>query len=387
MALIGLLSTTWVMPVRADPVVVDSKKGLVDAARSASPGTVIQLKPGVYPGGIYLQGLRGTADRPIVIESLRKEPGSVVFSADKGGNTAIQLSACHHVTLRNLTVTGFPYNGINADDGGLDTRAVGLRFEHLVIEDTGPRGNHDGLKLSGLRDFVVTDCIFRGWGGSGIDMVGCHEGVIKKSRLEGRSGFSQASGIQMKGGTSQIRVLQNTFLHAGQRSLNLGGSTGLAYFRPPDAAWEARDIEVAGNRFVGSVAPIAWVGIDQGHVHHNTLYLPEKWVARILQENTQERFGRCRNGRFEHNLIVFDRRVRVSVNVGPNTQPGTFLFQGNAWFDLENPRRMLKLPVEEKGGVAGVDPELSGIETGELKIGSRDPRLKGVGADAYRPSP
>ncbi|MFT5468643.1 MAG: hypothetical protein ACI8UO_003754 [Verrucomicrobiales bacterium] len=106
----------------------------------------------------------------------------------------------------------------------------------MVIEDIGPRGNHDALKLSGLSDFVVRNCTFAGWGGSAIDMVGCHNGLIDNCTFTGKDGFSQDNGVQMKGGSSKIRVTRSWFEHAGQRAINLGGSTGLPYFRPKDAA-------------------------------------------------------------------------------------------------------------------------------------------------------
>ena len=212
-------------------------------------------------------------------------------------------------------------------------------------------------------------------------MVGCHEGVIAGCVFEGREGFSQDNGVQMKGGSSGIVVRDSFFQHAGQRAINLGGSTGLPYFRPIDAMWEARDIEVTGNRFTGSPAPIAWVGVENGHVHHNTIHLPEKWVVRLLQENTDARFGRCRGGRFEHNLIVYDRRVRVFANVGPNTEPETFVFRGNAWYDVDEPGRgPAGLPVPEVDGVIGVDPKLREPGTGRMAVGSDDARLRGIGA-------
>ncbi|MEQ1838768.1 MAG: right-handed parallel beta-helix repeat-containing protein [Verrucomicrobiales bacterium] len=208
-------------------------------------------------------------------------------------------------------------------------------------------------------------------------MVGCHEGVIEGCTFEGREGFSQDNGVQMKGGSANIVVRNCLFKNAGQRAINLGGSTGLPYFRPANATWEARDIEVTGCRFTGSLAPVCWVGIDGGHVHGNTIHLPDKWVLRILQENTDSRFVPCRNGRFEKNLIVFDRRVRVFANVGPNTEPGSFTFANNAWFCVDDPsRRPGDLPAPETGSVIGVDPQLGG----DLTIHSSDPQLKGIGA-------
>ena len=52
------------------------------------------------------------------------------------------------------------------------------------MEETGPTGNKDALKLSGVRDFTVRASRFSGWGGSAIDMVACSEGLIESCRFE-----------------------------------------------------------------------------------------------------------------------------------------------------------------------------------------------------------
>ena len=364
------------------PVAVDSRESLVAAARNATPGTVIQIKPGTYPGGVHLNGLEGTRERPIIIEPFDSELGGVFFSGKQGGKLAIHLSGCSHVILRKLMIMDFPINGINADDGGdAGEGSSGLRFEFLTFTNIGPRGNFDGLKLSGIRDFSVESCLFQGWGGSAIDMVGCHDGLVLTCGFTGKPGYSQANGVQVKGGSSKVRVIASIFENAGQRAINLGGSTGLPYFRPADATWEAREVEVAGCIFQGSLAPIAWVGIDGGFVHHNTIYRPDKWVARILQENTDPRFVRCRNGRFENNIVVFDRRVRTFVNVGGNTEPETFTFRNNAWFDVDDPRRgPAGLPGTVEGNVVVKNP----IPDPDVPMEkSSDPLLEGMGPSAY----
>ena len=378
------------LPAEETIVEVGSREEMIQAVNEAKPGTRIRIAHGTYAGDLHFRGISGTAEAPIVIEGPQEEGQLAMIASELGGNTGIHLSACHHLHLQHLSVRGFPRNGINIDDGGGDSGnglAKGIRLLDVFIGETGPHGNHDGLKLSGLSNFEIIDCDFLGWGGSGIDMVGCHEGVIRRCRFEGKPGFSQANGIQMKGGSSRIAVTKSLFLRTGQRGINLGGGTGLPYFRPIDAKWEARDIEVAGNVFFGGLAPIAWVGIDGGHVHHNTILFPEKWVTRILQENTDPRFGLCRNGRFEHNLVVFDRRVRTFVNIGPKTKPDTFTFRGNAWFDRDNPKRGPSgLPNAEAGGIVGVDPEIKfDPERGTYERRSAAPELNGIGASAFRP--
>jgi hypothetical protein len=207
----------------------------------------------------------------------------------------------------------------------------------------------------------VRDCTIEGWGGQGVDMVGCHRGLIEDCRVRGKEGFSQSAGPQTKGGSSQIVIRRCRFENAALRAVNLGGSTGLAYFRPKGALHEAKDITVEGCTFVGSQAPIAYVGVDGAVVRYNTIYRPDKWVIRILQETTAPGFAPCRNGRFEHNLVVFRRAdVQTFVNVGPNTQPESFTFANNLWYCEDRPAASRpQLPAVETGGVYGVDPRLT----------------------------
>ncbi|MFT5405678.1 MAG: hypothetical protein ACI9DF_004533, partial [Verrucomicrobiales bacterium] len=93
----------------------------------------------------------------------------------------------------------------------------------------------------------------------------------------------------------------------------------------------------------------------------------------------------CRNGKFEHNIVVYDQRVRTLINVGGNTEPQSFTFRGNAWFNIDSPDRgPSNLPVAETDGIFGFDPQLE-IEatTHLLKVKSKDPKLQGIGADAF----
>ncbi len=362
---------------------VSDIKSLRDALSKLQPGEVLEIAPGTYKGRVDVKDLKGTQKKPIVIRGA--DPANPpVFT---GGTEGWHLSDCSYVTLANIAVTGCEGNGINVDDAGTPkTPSEHIRLRNLTVTKIGPKGNHDGLKLSGMTDFTVYRCEIRGWGGSGIDMVGCRRGLIEHSTLEGLPGHSQASGIQAKGGTRDILIRQNTFRNAGDRAINLGGSTGLEFFRPAVTRYEATAIEVAGNRFIGSQAPIAFVTAQGGHVHHNTFYRPGKWVARILQEQPVDTFDRCADGAFKNNLVVFDSQVRTFVNVGPDTQPKTFTFAHNAWFCTDGQRKV-DLPTAETKGVYQVDPKLTGVSEGELTINSADKRLDDVGADAYKPAP
>lgn len=369
------LLTFAIASLEAGEQVARTDEELRALAPRLQPGDTLLLAPGEYRPGLLLEGLRGTAERPIVIAGQdRARPP--VFA---GGSQALHLVRPEHVVLRDLVARGQTGNGINCDDGGRrDAPPAGLVLERVRIERVGPRGNHDGLKLSGIVDFAVRECAFEGWGGSGIDMVGCHRGKIERCSFKGLPDHEQSNGIQMKGGTSRVEVRGCTFDEAGQRALNLGGSTGLEWFRPADADCEARDLLVENCRFRGSDAPIAFVGVDGAVVRRCTFYRPRAWVLRILQESRDARFVPCRRGVFEENVVVFGR-LRSLINVGEGTEPASFAFKRNWWFPEQGgpDLRPKALPSPEEGGTWGRDP---GLDLETLKLRERSP-ARGLGAD------
>lgn len=349
------------------------------ALRAAKPGTRIRIAAGRYRPGVYVTNLRGTEQEPIVIEGA--DPNSP--PRFEGGGEAWHLSDCAYVTLRNIAVRGQSSNGINVDDGGtFETPAHHIVLENLRIADTGPTGNHDAIKLSGVTDFIVRNCVLEGWGGQALDMVGCHRGLIEGCRFVGKEGFTQHTGPQTKGGSSRIVVRRCLFLDAADRGVQLGGSTGRSFFRPRASLCEATEILVEGCTFVGCEAPVAYVGVDGATFRYNTIYRPRKWIMRILQETNLEGFVPCRNGRFEHNLIVFRRAdVGVFVNVGPNTKPETFQFAENFWFCEDRPGASRPdLPTPETDGVYGIDPQLADPEGNDFT--PRNPQAARYGAGA-----
>jgi len=159
----------------------------------------------------------------------------------------------------------------------------------------------------------------------------------------------------------------------------------LAYFRPDVGDYEATRLLVGGNRFLGSQAPIAWPTSAYNRVIQNTIVLPQKWVARILQETRNPRFRASHDGTFEKNLVIFDRRVGRPefINVGPGTAPDTWAFHGNAWFDVDDSRKP-RLPGIETNSIHQVDPKLVDLGKPTMRITSDDERLRGVGAKAWK---
>jgi hypothetical protein len=366
----------------ADEVTVSSTNALRSAISRAKPGTTILIAPGSYSGGMYFRGVSGNAEARITIKGAVPENPPVF----EGGRQAMHLADCNYVTLSNFVVDGCSINGLNCDDGGsIPTPMHHLIVDNVTIQHIGPRGNRDGLKMSGVDQFIVRNCRFIGWGGSGIDMVGCHRGVVEDCYFHGKQGFENSNAIQMKGGSADNLVQCCFFDRAGSRGLNLGGSTGLQFFRPNVGDYEATRLLVAGNRFYGCQAPVAWPTASQNRVVQNTIVLPDKWIGRILQESRGSQFKPSHDGVFEKNMVVFDRRVGRPefINVGPGTAPDTWKFIGNAWFDTDGNRRP-RLPGTETGSVYGVDPRLVDVGKPTVRISSEDEQLRDIGARAWK---
>lgn len=323
---------------------------LTAALRSIENGDTLKIGPGDYPGGHHVAGIRD-----LTVEALdpTKPPHF------KGGKQAWHFSRCPGLTLRHLAVSGQSANGINLDDGGkLDEPVTRVRLEKLVVSDIGPNGNFDGIKCSGLSDLEIRDCTISGWGGQAIDFVGCRKALITGCTIAGKPGFSQHTGPQFKGGCEDIVIEKCRFKDAGQRPVQAGGSTGMDYFRPPGAKYEARRIIIRDNVFEGGLCAAAFTGVDGAEFTGNTVRHPEKWIFRVLQETKADGFPPCRNVVVTGNTFVFRRtQIREEVNIGPGTAPETFKFANNRWLAEDRPdASMPKLPVPESGGAYGRGP-------------------------------
>jgi hypothetical protein len=319
---------------------------------AAKPGTRLRLAPGEYGGGFLFRDLRGMADQPIVIAAADPARPPVFRGAKEG----LHLASAQFVELHDLVFEKLTANGLNIDDSGkYDLSAHHVVLRGLQVRDIGTGGNHDGIKLSGLADFRVVNCTIERWGtgGEGIDMVGCHRGVIEGSTLR-HSDTTGVSAVQCKGGSMDITIRRNRFEHAGQRAINIGGSTGLQFFRPPlpptDEHAEARNIRVEGNTFLGSQAPIAFVGVDGAVVRFNTFEVPGRWAMRILQQTRAPGFVPSRRGEFSDNIVIFEsaKWAEGGVNVGPGTAPDTFVFARNWWYCTDRPTRSQPKPPARK---------------------------------------
>lgn len=373
--LFSLISTTYGKILHIGPG--QAYAGLMQAIPHVLPGDTMMIHEGIYAGGLTIFNLKGTDAKWIMI--MAKENEEIIF---QGGTNSWQMIDAAYIHIKGIIFQNQTGNGFNIDDGGdYSTPAHHIIFEKCVFRDIQATGNNDLLKMSGVDHFEIKECRFLNGsqGGSGVDMVGCHNGIIHQCYFEQMGSNS----IQAKGGCEYIRIERNYFKNGGNRSLNLGGSTGLQYFRPLDARFEAARIKVLANVFVGSEAPVAFVGCIETEVINNTIYLPGKWVLRILQETVDtSRFFPCSNNIFRNNLIYKDNKVSTDCNIGPNTMPETFIFSNNLWYHSQNPgwAGPATLPVTDHNSLINTDPLFEDMSTENFALQPGSPAI-GKGFD------
>jgi hypothetical protein len=362
----------------------------------ATPGTAVRIRPGTYAGGAFVSGMAGSATAPIWIGGVPGQARPVI----EGGADAMHLVRPRYLVIHDLEVRATTANGINVDDGEQYADPDAARFvvfRDLFIHDVGSGGNQDCLKLSGLNDYLVVDSRFErcGGGGSGsaVDQVGCHRGVLARNVLADLAG----NGIQCKGGSDDVEIRWNRLTNAGERAVNMGGSTGVEFFRPPLSTstpnFEARNIRVIANVVVGSTSPLAFVGCVDCLAANNTIVDPTRWIVRVLQETvttSTHMFLPAQGGQMVNNLVYFSHAsLSTHVNVGANTQAATFTFRNNLWYAHDMPAQsMPSLPAAETAGIYGQDPRLVAPASGDYALMAGSPaagagtRLANVAGDA-----
>ncbi len=308
----------------AAEVVVGSASELSRAAREARPGDQILIAPGGYPGVVI--SAHGTRSYPVVITAL--DP-----TAPPEFSGMLYAPGCSWVTFRYLVIRirgDSIANGINADDSGSGAATTGLRFERIRFEIE--QGN--GLKLAGVDEFSILECEFTSWSQTGLDLVGCHRGMIEQCRFEAARPVYH--GIQIKGGSSDILVRGCRFDGPAERWINIGGGTDADLFRPRDAPYEAARINVEGNSIRGGRSAIAFDAAVDSAARMNLLSEQSQFVFRILNSTrSREGFQGCRNGVIERNLVSYrSDELEGAFNMGYGADWRSFRLAGNLWRDV-----------------------------------------------------
>ncbi len=172
------------------------------------------IKPtalGIHPA-IFANGQTNVAIENLAIDHTSPVAGSRVGRVDFTFS-AIELEKCHRVLIRNVSVTGWPSDGISVQ-GGSEALVTGCR-----VTKCGGHGFHPGTKI---HDSVFTENIARGNQGDGLFFcLGVRKITVSKSIFSGNSG----SGIGDLGcaGDTLNTCIGNTCTDNGRAGIHMNG--------------------------------------------------------------------------------------------------------------------------------------------------------------------
>lgn len=111
-----------------------------EVVRRLEPGDHLRLAAGAYPRSLRLDGVQGTAERPIIISGPSKGPPAL-FKGRRGANT-LSLGTTAHIVLRHLTLDGGRENIAAVTLEAEADYSHDITLEHLTIRNyDGAQGN------------------------------------------------------------------------------------------------------------------------------------------------------------------------------------------------------------------------------------------------------
>jgi hypothetical protein len=223
-----------------------------ELALRVRPGDEIILMPGRHQPASF-DDLQGTHDQPITIRGLTIKQPSIIQARQHG----IRLRRPKHIVIRDLAITGATVAGVqimgdpsNGEEQGsaapqpdatpplVPPLPLGQSAAHyetpwsahvtirnITVERTGPRGRRNAIHLEGVRHILIERVRINGWGGSAVKVIASADVRIEHSILRGRDDHGQLNGVQIRGGSENIRVSRCFFADSGEAAIVLGQAT------------------------------------------------------------------------------------------------------------------------------------------------------------------
>ncbi len=363
--LASIVLAVCTLPMQAADVYVSTMAAFKSAVNAATAGTRIFVAPGTYTGYIYSENLTGTAANPIKI--LAQDPKNPPTIDATGQGNGFYLDNCKYMVIDGLNVQNASNNSVHVDHS---YNMVLRNVNSHDVGGSGHTGNNDTFKIVTDHDFLFYGCTVSKWGtggGSGMDIDAAERGLVMKCNfswpgLASNSGGN--NGFQAKMGSNNIGVYNSTFNNAGDRSLQMGGSSDLNLFGLGNVSYgyEAYQMAAMGNTIISGDASADYSVARDCAFEYNTLVNPRLRILRALNENPALG-GVTAFNTFSHNLISYGSVTEIFNNSGlPGVDFSKFTFDSNYWYKTTNPAG--SIPSVPLGGVlvnnvGGTDPQLN----------------------------
>jgi len=373
-ALIGLVLTG--RSAMAAQILISPGQKWDDQARFARPGDEIILMPGYHRDGV-LENIRGTPENPLVIRGLNAENPAII----RGSRYGVRLVRCRNVVFKHVIVENAEINGFLIDGSGSDRPVPGaadpteepanIRLINVLVRDTGEaKHKRNAIELHRVGHVTLESCHVEGWGGVGVEIVGCANVIVEKCTIRGTGAYQPVAGLRARAGSSDITVAHCRFENAGISGVCAGGASELKDFRigvlenaVKASIFEVRQITIERNFFVGGACAITLTHSDRVTVTRNTIIEPGYYVFCLVQTQDNSQIGPTRRCTFSRNLVTWKAGAMASLFlIDKGVEVASLKMEQNLWWSAESATdraRLGQVPQSERSPQQfNVDPRL-----------------------------
>ena len=306
------------------------------AVNAATPGTAILVHSGTYTENVKIPNNRGgSSSAPVWLVSADGAQKATIIAPD-ATKPVIQALGVDNYVIRDLKLSG-GYDGIQFSQSGRDFSNLvnNVVLQNNVITNV----VHDGIKVGQADNvYVLDNRIDKVGAEEGIDFVAVTNAVIARNEISNVGGTSAA--IFAKGGSTNIRIEDNYIHDVSGDGISAGGNTDATSFKPGYTGYEAKNVDVLGNRVenVGkrpvSVRGAIDVDVAGNFLEAGTKYATAVYITTGSQNSTNPVY--TRDVRISGNTVAAAKTI-VQIDAGNGTgvvESGT---RTGSWSDIVGP--------------------------------------------------
>ena len=193
------------------------------AVDAATPGTLIYIEAGTYRENVKIDRAKGgTEDAPVWLVA-KDGKGTVHIDAPDASRPVIQALGVDNYVIKDLDLSG-GYDGIQFSQSGRDFSNLvnNVVIEGNIIDDV----VNDGIKVGQADNvYVGYNTISNVINEEGIDFVAVTNAVIEHNEVSHTG--STAAGIFAKGGSTNIKILDNFVHDVTGDGISVGGENAI----------------------------------------------------------------------------------------------------------------------------------------------------------------
>ena len=284
-------------------------KTIQAALNKAASGTDVMVKAGTYTENLKLY------DNNLSLISADGNKEATIRPANQHASTISGFG------LENVTIRGFNIDGANNSNAihfGMSGAGFKDPIRNLTIQDNKiHRSGQDGIKISQAYNVKIINNHILNSGNEGIDFVAVNGSRIAGNVIKGADG---TAGIMVKGGSSDVDVVNNKVSDAEINGISVGGWTSGKWMWPSARGYEAKDLTVTGNEVWDvNKSAILVSGARDSHIGNNYLHPDNNYGAVIwIDRSVSDHSSPLYSGNISLSGNVLERDNWLRVNNGNN---------------------------------------------------------------------